>query len=134
MTDHSKEPWSFNVNLSNPRFNLFAEGGKRAILSEALMINQSANIRRIVACVNACADESTEFLEFVVHEGTTLRKRHDSVLTMKETYQQQLCDAERQIEALQARLTAIGDLAHDKSTGPAVPDVLWEIRSMAYGN
>lgn len=31
------------------------------------------------------------------------------------------------------RLQDIGDYAHDNSTGPAVPDVLWEVRSMAYG-
>jgi hypothetical protein len=29
-------------------------------------------------------------------------------------------------------LSDIGDMAHDASTGPAVPDVLWEIRSKAY--
>jgi len=29
-------------------------------------------------------------------------------------------------------LKRIGDYAHDKSTGPAVPDALWEIRAMAY--
>lgn len=29
-------------------------------------------------------------------------------------------------------LRQIGDAAHDASTGPAVPDKLWEIRSMAY--
>ena len=29
-------------------------------------------------------------------------------------------------------LHRIGDMAHDASTGPAVPDVLWEIRRMAY--
>ena len=29
-------------------------------------------------------------------------------------------------------LARIGDFAHDKSTGPAVPDALWEIRGMAY--
>jgi hypothetical protein len=29
-------------------------------------------------------------------------------------------------------LRQIGDYAHDRSTGPAVPDALWEIRSMAY--
>lgn len=32
----------------------------------------------------------------------------------------------------EAALRAIGDFAHDKSTGPAVPDALWEVRSMAY--
>ncbi|AMO78079.1 hypothetical protein [Pseudomonas citronellolis] len=29
-------------------------------------------------------------------------------------------------------LARIGDFAHDKSTGPGVPDALWEVRSMAY--
>lgn len=32
------------------------------------------------------------------------------------------------------RLQKIGDYAHDHSTGPAVPDALWEVRSMAYGS
>lgn len=39
-----------------------------------------------------------------------------------------------QAEELRATLSAIGDMAHDASTGPAVPDVLWEIRCMAYGS
>ncbi len=34
--------------------------------------------------------------------------------------------------AMREALRAIGDYAHDKSTGPAVPDALWEVRSMAY--
>lgn len=126
MRTHTPAPW---LQGTLPAQDCYAFDNGVAVIN-----GPPAEIRRAIACVNACADESTEFLEFVVHEGTTLRKRHDSVLTMKETYQRQLCDAERQIEALQARLTAIGDLAHDKSTGPAVPDVLWEIRSMAYGN
>ena len=29
-------------------------------------------------------------------------------------------------------LARIGDFAHDKSTGPGLPDALWEVRSMAY--
>ena len=37
-------------------------------------------------------------------------------------------DADRLREVLHR----IGDIAHDASTGPAVPDVLWEIRRMAY--
>ena len=36
-------------------------------------------------------------------------------------------------DALRALLLKIGDYAHDHSTGPAVPDALWEVRSMAYG-
>ena len=33
---------------------------------------------------------------------------------------------------LSTALQQIGDYAHDHSTGPAVPDHLWEIRRMAY--
>lgn len=35
-------------------------------------------------------------------------------------------------DAMSETLRSIGDYAHDQSTGPAVPDALWEIRSMAY--
>jgi hypothetical protein len=37
-----------------------------------------------------------------------------------------------QIDALQDALIDIGNMAHNASTGPAVPDVLWEIRGAAY--
>jgi len=37
-----------------------------------------------------------------------------------------------EIERLREVLRQIGDYAHDHSTGPAVPDALWEVRSMAY--
>lgn len=37
-----------------------------------------------------------------------------------------------ELEAAYEALAHIGDFAHDKSTGPAVPDALWEVRSMAY--
>ena len=37
-------------------------------------------------------------------------------------------------DALHDVLRQIGDMAHDASTGPAVPDVLWEIRRIAYEN
>jgi len=36
------------------------------------------------------------------------------------------------VASLEAALRQIGDYAHDKSTGPAVPDALWEVRGMAY--
>jgi hypothetical protein len=35
-------------------------------------------------------------------------------------------------DRLNELLSEIGDMAHDASTGPAAPDVLWEIRSKAY--
>ena len=36
------------------------------------------------------------------------------------------------VDRLHDRLRQIGDRAHDASTGPAVLDVLWEIRGLAY--
>ena len=33
---------------------------------------------------------------------------------------------------LEKQLRDIGDFAHDRSTGPAVQDDLWEVRRMAY--
>ena len=37
-----------------------------------------------------------------------------------------------EIDVLVAKLEEIGDIAHSASTGPAAPDVLWEIRCDAY--
>ena len=42
-------------------------------------------------------------------------------------------EASAEIERLRNLLEVIGNYAHDRSTGPAVPDDLWEIRGMAYG-
>ena len=36
------------------------------------------------------------------------------------------------LNSISDTLREIGDTAHDASTGPAVPDVLWEIRGKAY--
>lgn len=38
---------------------------------------------------------------------------------------------EREHQEMAAALRQIHDFAHDRSTGPAVPDSLWEVRSMA---
>lgn len=43
-----------------------------------------------------------------------------------------LDEAQAAVIELQEVLAAIGDFAHDKSTGPAVPDALWDVRRMAY--
>ena len=41
--------------------------------------------------------------------------------------------ANERIVELESLLKSIGDYAHDRSTGPALPDDLWEVRRMAYG-
>lgn len=46
--------------------------------------------------------------------------------------EQIIMDREREIAQLRTVLRQVGDRAHDASTGPAVPDVLWEIRGIAY--
>ena len=38
------------------------------------------------------------------------------------------------LDSTNKALEAIGDYAHDRSTGPAQWDPLWEIRAMAYDN
>ena len=42
------------------------------------------------------------------------------------------CAQAAEIDRLNEILRQIGDIAHDASTGPAVPDLLWEIRGIAY--
>ena len=41
-------------------------------------------------------------------------------------------EAANEIDRLRGQLINIGNIAHDASTGPAVPDVLWEVRRIAY--
>jgi len=41
-------------------------------------------------------------------------------------------EARAEAAAMREAIKDIGDFAHDRSTGPAVPDALWEIRRMAY--
>lgn len=65
---------------------------------------KEAVARRLVACWNACLDEDTAMLEAIVAEGTTIRKRHDEALCLKETYQRELCEVERQRDKMLAAL------------------------------
>jgi len=37
-----------------------------------------------------------------------------------------------EIEIVRDEMRKIGDYAHENSTGPAVPDALWDVRRMAY--
>ena len=43
-----------------------------------------------------------------------------------------LREQDERIIHLEGLLKDIGDFAHDRSTGPALPDDLWEVRRMAY--
>lgn len=74
------------------------------------MSNQPEALR----LASALNDRSHDGLMFLQDAATELRRLH------------------AEIEAMRERLRNIGDYAHDHSTGPAVPDAMWEVRSMAY--
>lgn len=67
----------------------------------------TARARRLAACLNACVDEDTQYLESVVELGTTLRKVHGETLATKELYQRELCNMERERDSLKARLSEL---------------------------
>ena len=46
--------------------------------------------------------------------------------------EQQIAELAAQNQQLLAVIEDIGDFAHDRSTGPAVEDGLWEVRRLAY--
>jgi hypothetical protein len=50
---------------------------------------------------------------------------------LKEFFQWAL-DTDKERAEFSDLLHDIGNFAHDNSTGPAVPDALWEVRRMAY--
>lgn len=47
-------------------------------------------------------------------------------------YTKAIGDLQLEVKCLREVLQGIGDYAHERSTGPAVPDPLWEVREMAY--
>jgi predicted nuclease with TOPRIM domain len=49
-----------------------------------------------------------------------------------QSLQARVKELEADAESMNRLLIQIGNKAHDALPGPAVPDVLWEIRSMAY--
>lgn len=61
-----------------------------------------------------------------------MRAVHDLTCDAVMDLEAQLTESREREGRLAERLVAIGDYAHDRSTGPAVWDPLWEIRSMAY--
>lgn len=88
---------------------------------------QRENLRRLVACWNACEDEDTSMLEAIVNDGTTVRARHDDALRLKETYQRELCSMERQLDELLAALKLARkslEVANNTPDGP-IRDTIW---------
>lgn len=56
----------------------------------------------------------------------------DDLIDLVKDFDGQLSEANSTISKLEEALREIGDFAHSNSTGPSVPDALWEVRTMAY--
>ena len=78
--------------------------------------------------IQAGADE----LDRMAAEIQSLTEERTAWRVAAENAEAALEEAQTQLDSAWETLAEIGDFAHDKSTGPAVPDDLWEIRSMAY--
>ena len=57
---------------------------------------------RIEVCLAACADEDIAYMKHLLSLGKTLRSYHNETLTIKETYQRELCAAEAELNVMKA--------------------------------
>lgn len=80
-----------------------------------------------------CKSEKTlKDLERLTTERDNAEKREYEVLGRANALEAELKATQARLVAALATLRDIGDFAHDRSTGPAVEDALWEVRRMAY--
>lgn len=70
MSEHTKEPWSTDY-MGSGEADIVGSGGASIICGSTGYVSD-ADARRIVACVNACAEIDTEMLEIVVENDKTL--------------------------------------------------------------
>lgn len=76
MMEHSKEPWTVGSKVDRA---IYGADGAVVAMCDSLYeaASDSANARRIVACVNACAGLDTALLENITMLGDTLKDRID---------------------------------------------------------
>ncbi len=60
MSGHSPEPWKYSTDMDG-RVNIFVDDGRVVTLCHSYLRHE--DVRRIVACVNACEGLTTDFLE-----------------------------------------------------------------------
>jgi hypothetical protein len=108
--------------------------GLQALLSEALAVLDSSGIDNIgglkdrmrAAALPFCQEPEQELVsELRTVEQLSEEPGQEPILVASA----QALDVCRR---LNSALEGIGNFAHDKSTGPTVPDALWEVRSMAF--
>ncbi len=77
--------------------------------------------RHLSDIANQAIDDVQQLQSKLSLTSDTLSKTIDNVSELRD-----------EIDVLVAKLEEIGTIAHSASTGPSVPDVLWEIRCDAY--
>jgi len=70
--------------------------------------------------------------DFIRSKGELAETPALHLLDMIVGLQERIAVMEKRTEEAQEVLRQIGDYAHGRSTGPTVPDALWEVREMAY--
>lgn len=90
---HTKEPWSYQASIPEEGYECFwiiSRGRHISSFDGPQNDEQFSNVRRIVACVNACAGISQQYLEelngeTIAERQLTLIKQRDELLAALET-------------------------------------------------
>lgn len=88
---HTPEPWQFKEQGDADEYCIItAEDPAKWVIGfrmngELTQDQQRANMRRIIACVNACKGISTENMESMVAEGATLKSRAGDNIALAES-------------------------------------------------
>lgn len=92
MSDHAPTPWTLPKAIDE----MVRDANGNPVLVDLMSADGYANLRRIMACVNALAGMSTEILEKLIHMSTT-----------GEPLNHHIYNTERQRDELQAALDRV---------------------------
>ena len=114
-SEHTPEPWYREFEGGNWRVMAADENGGYT-LADMCCDDQEANARRIVACVNACAGLSNEFLSVatrddyamrLVLEADEMRRQRDELLAALRPLITQRMGAEQIREGIQRAIDSV---------------------------
>jgi hypothetical protein len=112
IAKHTPEPWALNgLRIESKEEHGWANGGW--IIAEVFGDDASANARRVVACVNACAGVHENYLQAVIEEGGAAKffTQRDELLvaleTLFEAYQKAVASSDWDVDAGRIATAAI---------------------------
>lgn len=125
----AKNPDARHWNTTDAMFAAFI--GAVGSLASAGGVESAASVANYLAMRRLAQGLDREHIHML--NGTSLRISDLDGLLAALSKEREVADGLRaELEAAYDMLARIGDFAHDKSTGPAIPDALWEVRGMAY--